>query len=76
MIAAKIHELAGKLPVRDESTGQLRPARYKDIVILLRSPSAGMRFSARPWRKRESLYTSHRKRDISRRRRCRLRSIS
>ena len=39
MIAAKIHELAGKLPVRDESTGQLRPARYKDIVILLRSPS-------------------------------------
>ena len=39
MIAAKIHQLVGRLPVRDEETGLLRPARYRDVVILLRSPS-------------------------------------
>lgn len=36
MIAAKIKELVGTLPVRDKS-GEMRPAMYKDIVILLRS---------------------------------------
>ena len=39
MVAARIRELVGTLPVRDETTGQLRPARYKDVVILLRSLS-------------------------------------
>ena len=37
MIAGRIRELVGKLPVRDEETGTMRPARYGDIVILLRS---------------------------------------
>lgn len=36
MIAARIKELVGSLPVRDK-TGVMRPAEYKDIVILLRS---------------------------------------
>lgn len=36
MIASRIKELVGKLPVRDKS-GVMRPATYKDIVILLRS---------------------------------------
>ena len=39
MIAGKIHEIVGKLPVRDSESGQLRPARYQDIVILLRTTS-------------------------------------
>lgn len=39
MIADRIRKLVGKLPVRDKETGALRPARYQDIVILLRSPS-------------------------------------
>lgn len=39
MIAGKIREIVGKLPVRDSESGQLRPARYQDIVILLRTSS-------------------------------------
>lgn len=39
MIAGRIRGLVGSLPVRDKETGALRPARYNDIVILLRSPS-------------------------------------
>lgn len=39
MIAGKIKELVGKFPVRDSETGQLRAARYKDVVILLRTTS-------------------------------------
>ena len=39
MIAGKIREIVGKLPVRDSESGQLRPARYQDIVILLRTTS-------------------------------------
>lgn len=39
MIAGKICEIVGKLPVRDSESGQLRPARYQDIVILLRTTS-------------------------------------
>lgn len=35
-IAARIHELVGHFPVKDEN-GKSRPARYSDIVILLRS---------------------------------------
>jgi len=38
-IAARIKSLVGRLPVRDEKTGLLRPARFGDIVILLRAPS-------------------------------------
>ena len=39
MITGKIREIVGKLPVRDSESGQLRPARYQDIVILLRTTS-------------------------------------
>ncbi|MDO4294282.1 MAG: helicase-exonuclease AddAB subunit AddA [Eubacteriales bacterium] len=39
MVAGRIRELVGKLPVRDHETGQLRPASYRDIVILLRTTS-------------------------------------
>ena len=39
MIAGKIREIVGKLPVRDSESGQLRPARSQDIVILLRTTS-------------------------------------
>lgn len=39
MIAGKIREIVGKLPVRDSESGQLRPVRYQDIVILLRTTS-------------------------------------
>lgn len=39
MIAGKIREIVGKLPVRDSESGQLRPARYQDIMILLRTTS-------------------------------------
>ncbi len=38
-VAQRIRELVGTLPVTDEETGKLRPARYGDIVILLRSTS-------------------------------------
>lgn len=38
-VAQRIRELVGSLPVRVEETGELRPARYGDIVILLRSTS-------------------------------------
>ena len=37
--AMRIRQLAGSFPVRDGQTGTLRPARYSDIVILLRSMS-------------------------------------
>ena len=38
-VAGRIRELVGRLPVTDAETKELRPARYSDIVILLRSPS-------------------------------------
>ena len=37
MIASRIRQMAGHLPVLDKETGALRPARYQDIVILLRT---------------------------------------
>ncbi len=37
LIAGRIRQLVGSLPVRDDATGEMRPARYGDIVILLRS---------------------------------------
>lgn len=37
MVAGKIKELVGKFDVTDEESGELRKARYHDIVILLRS---------------------------------------
>lgn len=39
LIAGRIRELVGRFPVRDSETGQLRAARYQDIVILLRTTS-------------------------------------
>lgn len=39
MIAARIRSLVGTLPVLDKESGELRPASYKDIVILLRTTS-------------------------------------
>ncbi len=36
-VAERIRELVGKLPVTDPDTGRLRPARYGDIVLLLRT---------------------------------------
>lgn len=38
-IALKIKELVGKMMVTDKKTKELRPAQYKDIAVLLRSPS-------------------------------------
>lgn len=38
-VAGRIRELVGRLPVVDGETKELRPARYSDMVILLRSPS-------------------------------------
>lgn len=37
VIAGKIREMVGHFPVTDKETGELRPARYRDVVILLRS---------------------------------------
>lgn len=37
LIAGQIRRIKGSLKVRDEDTGELRPARYGDIVILMRS---------------------------------------
>lgn len=37
LIAGRISQIVGHLPVRDEESGQMRPARYKDVVVLLRS---------------------------------------
>lgn len=39
LIAKRIKELIEEQPVTDKETGELRPAEYKDIVILLRSVS-------------------------------------
>ena len=36
-VAGRIRELVGSYPVTDAKTGMLRPASYKDIVILLRA---------------------------------------
>lgn len=36
-IAARIRELVDHLPVQDKESKEVRPARYRDIVILLRS---------------------------------------
>lgn len=37
MIAGKIRELVGRYPIWDKALGGYRPARYSDIVILLRT---------------------------------------
>ncbi len=39
MVGERIRELVGNLPVTDKESGELRPARYGDIVILLRTVS-------------------------------------
>lgn len=39
MIAARIKQMVGSFPVRDSQTGELRPARFGDMVILLRTTS-------------------------------------
>lgn len=39
MIGNRIREMVGSFPVTDKETGNLRPAMYKDIVILLRAGS-------------------------------------
>lgn len=36
-VAMRIRQIVGSFPVTDKETGKLRPARYGDIVILLRS---------------------------------------
>ncbi|WP_342756913.1 helicase-exonuclease AddAB subunit AddA [Kineothrix sedimenti] len=36
-VAKRIKELVGRFPVMDKESGTLRPARYQDIVILLRT---------------------------------------
>ena len=38
-VAAKIKSLCGKFPVRDKASGELRSAKYSDMVILLRATS-------------------------------------
>ncbi len=37
IVADRIRELVGHFPVTDSQTGELRPARYSDIVILFRA---------------------------------------
>ena len=37
MVAGRIRQLVGSFQVTDKESGMLRPARYKDIVVLLRS---------------------------------------
>lgn len=37
MVAQRIHQLVGSLKIKDKETGELRNARYHDVVILLRS---------------------------------------
>lgn len=37
MVAGRIHQLVGKFQVTDKESGKLRPARYGDIVVLLRT---------------------------------------
>lgn len=39
MIADRIHQLVGKFKIKDKETGELRAAKYGDIVVLLRSNS-------------------------------------
>lgn len=39
MVADRIRSLVGTLPIRDQESGKLRPASYRDIVILLRTTS-------------------------------------
>ncbi len=39
MVGRRIRELVGSMPVTDKETGGTRPARYGDIVILLRTVS-------------------------------------
>lgn len=38
-IAGKISDIVGKMSVKDKDSGELRPATYKDIAVLFRSPS-------------------------------------
>ncbi|MDO4418396.1 MAG: UvrD-helicase domain-containing protein [Eubacteriales bacterium] len=37
LIANRIRQMVGKLPVQDEDTNEMRPVRYGDIVVLLRT---------------------------------------
>lgn len=46
-VGRRIQELVGVLPVRDESDGALRPARWSDVAILLRSALGWMDTFAR-----------------------------
>lgn len=39
MIVDRIHQLVGKFKVKDKETGEMRTAKYGDIVVLLRSNS-------------------------------------
>lgn len=39
MVASRIKELVGYFPVTDAAAGKLRPAKYSDIVLLLRATS-------------------------------------
>ena len=39
MVARRIKQLVGKMPVTDGSTGEVRPAKFSDIVILFRATS-------------------------------------
>lgn len=70
-IAARIKQLKGSLQVMEKSTGELRPVRYSDMVILLRTTSGWDEEFKRYWNSRESLSTSHLRPDISGRWRCR-----
>ena len=54
MVADRIHQLVGNMGVLDKESGDLRPARYSDIVVLLRSNSG--------WD--EEFYQVFRERDI------------
>ncbi len=37
MVAERIRQLVGKFPVTDAATGEIRPAKYSDIVLLFRA---------------------------------------
>lgn len=70
-IAGKIRRIVGTLPVVDKESGELRPAGYGDIVILLRTTAGWDEVFKKVLEKAASLFISPPKPDILRRRRFR-----
>lgn len=43
MVAERIRQLVGKFPVTDAASGEVRPAKYSDIVLCSERQQAGTR---------------------------------